>query len=55
MSYKPELVFCGPVATMSGYGSHARDLLLSLFEMDKFNIKVISINWGETPMNIILV
>jgi hypothetical protein len=51
MSYKPELVFCGPVATMSGYGSHARDLLLSLFEMDKFNIKVISINWGETPMN----
>lgn len=51
MSYKPELVFCGPVATRSGYGEHARDLLLSLFEMDKFNIKVISINWGETPMN----
>lgn len=51
MSYKPELVFCGPVATMSGYGAHARDLLFSLFEMDKFNIKVISINWGETPMN----
>lgn len=48
---KPNLVFCGPVATMSGYGSHSRDLLLSLFEMDKFNIKVISINWGETPMN----
>lgn len=51
MSYRPELVFCGPVATRSGYGEHARDLLLSLFEMDKFNIKVISINWGETPMN----
>lgn len=48
---KPNLVFCGPVATRSGYGEHARDLLLSLFEMDKFNIKVISINWGETPMN----
>jgi hypothetical protein len=51
MSYRPELVFCGPVATMSGYGAHARDVLLSLFEMDKFNIKVISINWGNTPMN----
>ena len=51
MSYKPELVFCGPIATMSGYGAHARDLLLSLIEMDKFNISVISINWGETPMN----
>lgn len=51
MSYRPNLVFCGPVATRSGYGEHARDLLTSLFKMDKFNIKVISINWGETPMN----
>jgi hypothetical protein len=51
MSYRPELVFCGPIATRSGYGEHARDLLTSLFEMDKFNIKVISINWGNTPMN----
>lgn len=51
MSYRPKLVFCGPVATMSGYGSHARDLLTSLIQMNKFDIKVISINWGETPMN----
>jgi hypothetical protein len=51
MSYKPELVFCGPVATVSGYGAHARDMLLSLIKMDKFNISVISINWGDTPMN----
>jgi hypothetical protein len=50
-THKPTLVFCGPVSTMSGYGSHARDLLTSLFEMNKFNIKVISINWGMTPMN----
>lgn len=48
---KPNLVFCGPVATRSGYGEHARDLLTSLFRMDKYNIKVISINWGMTPMN----
>lgn len=51
MSNKPNLVFCGPVATRSGYGEHARDLLTSLFRMNKFNIKVISINWGMTPMN----
>jgi hypothetical protein len=51
MSYRPQLVFCGPVATRSGYGEHARDLLSSLFEMDKFDIKVVSINWGSTPMN----
>lgn len=48
---KPNLVFCGPVATRSGYGEHSRDLLTSLFQMDKYNIKVISINWGMTPMN----
>lgn len=51
MSYKPELVFCAPVTTMSGYGSHARDLILSLIKMDKFKISIISINWGDTPMN----
>lgn len=51
MSYRPNLVFCAPIETVSGYGSHARDILLSLIEMDKFNIKVISINWGDTPMN----
>lgn len=51
MNYKPELVFCGPVATVSGYGSHSRDLVLSLIEMDKFDVKIFPINWGETPMN----
>jgi glycosyltransferase involved in cell wall biosynthesis len=51
MSYRPNLVFCAPIKTMSGYGAHARDILLSLIKMDKFDIKVISINWGDTPMN----
>lgn len=51
MSYKPELVFCGPVTTVSGYGAHARDLVLSLIKMDKFRMKIIPINWGHTPMN----
>lgn len=51
MSYRPQLVFCGPVTTVSGYGSHARDIVLSLIEMDKFDVKIFPINWGETPMN----
>lgn len=51
MEYKPELVFCGPVTTVSGYGSHSRDLVLSLIEMNKFDVKIFPINWGETPMN----
>ena len=48
---KPTLVFQGPVATRSGYGDHARDLLYSLYKLDKFDIKVISTRWGMTPMD----
>jgi hypothetical protein len=51
MSKKPSLVFCGPVETVSGYGSHARDLVNSIISMDKFDLRVMSINWGDTPMN----
>ena len=48
---KPTLVFQAPVATRSGYGDHARDLLHSLYKLDKFDIKVISTRWGQTPMD----
>jgi glycosyltransferase involved in cell wall biosynthesis len=48
---KPTLVFQAPVATRSGYGDHARDLLHSLYKLDKFDIKVISTRWGTTPMD----
>ena len=48
---KPTLVFQGPVATRSGYGDHSRDLLHSLYKLDKFNIKIISMRWGMTPMD----
>jgi glycosyltransferase involved in cell wall biosynthesis len=48
---KPTLVFQAPVATRSGYGDHARDLLHSLYKLDKFDIKVISTRWGATPMD----
>jgi hypothetical protein len=48
---KPTLVFQAPIATRSGYGDHARDLLHSLYKLDKFDIKVISTRWGATPMD----
>jgi glycosyltransferase involved in cell wall biosynthesis len=47
---KPFLLFRGPVKTRSGYGSHSRDLLQSLYEMDLFDIKIDSCPWGSTPM-----
>ena len=48
---KPLMLFTGPVATRSGYGSHSRDLVRSLIAMDIFDIKINSLRWGNTPMN----
>lgn len=46
---RPFLLFRGPVETVSGYGSHSRDLLKSLYDMDLFDIQIDSCNWGVTP------
>ena len=48
---KPTLVFQGPCMTRSGYGEHCRDLLKSLRKMDKYDIKIIPLRWGNTPQN----
>ena len=48
---KPLLVVQGPVATRSGYGDHSRDLVRSLISLDKYDIRIISLRWGNTPMN----
>lgn len=48
---KPLLVLSAPVASRSGYGEHARDIFASLLKMDKFDIKILSQRWGNTPMN----
>jgi hypothetical protein len=31
----------GPIETRSGYGNHMRDIARSLFDMDKFDIKIL--------------
>ena len=48
---KPMLLVQGPVATRSGYGEHARDLVRALISIDKWDVKVINTRWGNTPMN----
>ena len=48
---KPFIVIQGPVATRSGYGNHTRDLATALISQDKYDIQIISLPWGTTPMN----
>ncbi len=48
---KPLLLFQAPVTTRSGYGNHSRDLVLSLIKSEKYDVHILPINWGDTPMN----
>jgi len=48
---KPVLVFQAPIATRSGYGERSRDLVRALIATDKYDIKIVSTRWGDTPMN----
>lgn len=47
---KPFIVIQGPVATRSGYGNHTRDLVSALIKADKYDIQIVSLPWGSTPM-----
>lgn len=47
---KKTVIVMGPVATRSGYGNHTRDIVRSLINSDKYDVKVISLPWGECPM-----
>jgi len=48
---KPLLVYQAPIATRSGYGDHSRDILKSLFELDKYDVKIVPTRWGNTPQD----
>ena len=48
---KKLMLICAPVTSRSGYGDHARDLVLSFMKHDKYDIKIMDVNWGDTPRN----
>ena len=48
---KPVVLVTAPVGTRSGYGAHSRDIVRSLIELDKYDVKVWPVRWGNTPVN----
>ena len=47
---KPLVLIQSPVDTHSGYGSHSRDIIKSLFKLHPdWEYKFISLRWGNTP------
>jgi glycosyltransferase involved in cell wall biosynthesis len=48
---KPLILFVAPVQSRSGYGEHSRDILRSLIKINKYDITVLPLRWGSTPLN----
>ena len=46
---KPLFVISCPYDTYSGYGSRSRDLVKAIIETDKYEVKLMSQRWGNTP------
>jgi glycosyltransferase involved in cell wall biosynthesis len=47
-----KVVIASPVATQSGYGHHAREIIANMIEQrgNEWDIKLVSLPWGHTPM-----
>ena len=48
---KPVCLVTAPVATRSGYGAHSRDICRALIKLDRYDVKIWPVRWGNTPMN----
>jgi len=46
---KPLFVISSPFDTYSGYGARSRDLIKSIIKSDKYNVRLMSQRWGNTP------
>lgn len=48
---KPMLLAIAPVQSQSGYGKHASDLVRCIINMNKYDVKILPLRWGNTPLN----
>jgi hypothetical protein len=48
---KPNIVIQAPAFSVSGYGAHARDIILGLYHSEKYNISVLPTQWGSTSVS----
>jgi hypothetical protein len=46
---KPLFVISSPFDTYSGYGARSRDLIKAIIETNKYDVKLLSQRWGNTP------
>ena len=46
---KPLFVISCPIDTFSGYGARSRDVVLSIINTNKYEVRVLPQRWGNTP------
>jgi glycosyltransferase involved in cell wall biosynthesis len=46
---KPLFIISSPFDTYSGYGARSRDVIKSIIQSDKYNVRLLSQRWGNTP------
>ena len=46
---KPSFYISCPFDTYSGYGARSRDIVKSIIDLDKYDVKLLSQRWGNTP------
>jgi len=46
---KPLFIISCPFDTYSGYGARSRDLVKAIIETNKYEVKLLSQRWGNTP------
>ena len=46
---KELMLITAPVSSRSGYGDHARDLVYSFLQDEKYDIKIQDVPWGDCP------
>ena len=50
---KPTFYISAPLDTYSGYGARSRDVIKSIIKSDKYEVKLMSQRWGNTPWEFI--
>ena len=46
---KPSFYISCAIDTYSGYGARSRDIVKSIIELDKYDVKILAQRWGDTP------
>ena len=48
MMDRKNIIIQAPIFSLSGYGAHARDLVMALFNSGRYNVSAVPVGWGSS-------